>query len=55
MLQTDSQYVRQGITEWMPNWVRLNWRTAAGQRRSFRALIGHGIVDAGHFDPAVTG
>ena len=31
MLQTDSQYVRQGITEWMPNWVRRNWRTAAGE------------------------
>ncbi|WP_058835215.1 ribonuclease HI [Luteimonas abyssi] len=31
MLQTDSQYVRKGITEWMPNWVRRNWRTAAGE------------------------
>jgi ribonuclease HI len=30
MLQTDSQYVRQGITEWMPNWVRRNWRTTGG-------------------------
>ena len=30
MLQTFSQYVRQGITEWMPNWVRRNWRTAGG-------------------------
>ena len=30
MLQTDSQYVRQGITEWMPNWVRRGWKTAAG-------------------------
>jgi ribonuclease HI len=30
-LHTDSQYVRQGITEWMPNWVRRNWRTAAGE------------------------
>ncbi len=30
-LTTDSQYVRQGITEWMPNWIRKNWRTAAGQ------------------------
>ena len=27
-LQTDSQYVRQGITEWMANWVRRNWKTA---------------------------
>ena len=30
MLQTDSQYVRQGITEWMPNWLRRHWKTAAG-------------------------
>ncbi len=29
-LHTDSQYVRQGITEWMRNWVRRNWKTAAG-------------------------
>lgn len=29
-LQTDSQYVRQGISEWMPNWVRRNWKTAGG-------------------------
>jgi len=30
VLQTDSQYVRQGITEWMKNWVRRGWKTAAG-------------------------
>jgi ribonuclease HI len=30
ILQTDSQYVRQGITEWMANWVRRNWKTAGG-------------------------
>ena len=24
-LFTDSQYVRKGITEWMPNWVRRKW------------------------------
>lgn len=29
-LHTDSQYVRQGITEWMPGWVRRNWKTAGG-------------------------
>ncbi|WP_133498297.1 ribonuclease HI [Cognatilysobacter terrigena] len=29
-LYTDSQYVRQGITEWMPGWVRRNWKTAGG-------------------------
>lgn len=30
VLHTDSQYVRKGITEWMPNWLRRKWRTAAG-------------------------
>lgn len=29
-LYTDSQYVRQGITEWMANWVRRGWKTAGG-------------------------
>ena len=30
VLHTDSQYVRQGITLWLPNWLRRNWRTAGG-------------------------
>lgn len=30
-LTTDSQYVRQGITQWIHNWRRKNWRTAAGK------------------------
>ena len=25
---TDSEYVRRGITEWMPNWKARGWRTA---------------------------
>ncbi len=29
-LHTDSQYLRQGITEWLPRWVARGWRTAAG-------------------------
>ena len=29
-LHTDSQYVRQGITEWMRNWVRRGWKTSGG-------------------------
>jgi len=29
-LHTDSQYVRQGITEWLPGWVRRNWKTSGG-------------------------
>lgn len=27
-LYTDSQYVRKGILEWMPNWKKRNWKTA---------------------------
>jgi len=27
-LHTDSQYVRTGITEWLPRWIRNGWRTA---------------------------
>ncbi|HBK54691.1 MAG TPA: ribonuclease HI, partial [Xanthomonadales bacterium] len=29
-LYTDSEYVRRGITEWLPNWRARNWRTASG-------------------------
>lgn len=29
-LHTDSRYVQQGISEWLPNWVRRGWKTAAG-------------------------
>ena len=29
-LHTDSQYLRQGITLWLPNWKRKNWKTAGG-------------------------
>jgi len=28
-LYTDSQYVRKGITEWILNWKKRNWQTAA--------------------------
>lgn len=27
-LTTDSKYVLTGMTEWLPNWKRRNWRTA---------------------------
>ncbi|MCB8889803.1 ribonuclease HI [Vreelandella malpeensis] len=30
-LWTDSQYVRQGITQWIHNWVKRGWMTAAKQ------------------------
>lgn len=28
VLTTDSQYLRRGISEWLPNWKRRGWRTA---------------------------
>ncbi|NMP32495.1 ribonuclease HI [Thalassotalea sp. M1531] len=30
-ITTDSQYVRQGITNWIHNWIKNNWRTASKQ------------------------
>lgn len=35
---TDSQYVRQGITEWLPNWLRRHWKTAGGDAVKNRDL-----------------
>ncbi len=31
LLTTDSRYVMQGITEWLPRWRRRGWKTAAGK------------------------
>jgi len=28
IVHTDSQYVKNGISEWMPSWIRRGWRTA---------------------------
>jgi len=28
-LYTDSQYLHQGISEWMPRWIQRKWRTAS--------------------------
>ena len=28
-LHTDSQYLRQGITEWLAGWKKRGWKTAA--------------------------
>lgn len=30
-LHTDSRYVQQGISEWLPNWIRRGWKTAGGE------------------------
>jgi len=27
-ITTDSRYVLEGITEWLPNWKKRNWKTA---------------------------
>ncbi len=29
-IELDSQYVRDGITRWIENWTRRNWKTATG-------------------------
>lgn len=50
-LTTDSQYVRQGITEWLAGWKRKAWKTAAGKpvknkelwQRLDKATAGHQI------------
>lgn len=28
VITTDSRYVLEGITEWLPNWKKRNWKTA---------------------------
>lgn len=30
-LNTDSKYVLQGITEWLPNWKKRGWKTASNK------------------------
>jgi len=50
-LTTDSQYVQKGITEWMANWKRNGWKTAAKKpvknadlwQRLDTAIAGHQI------------
>ena len=50
-LTTDSQYVQKGITEWMANWKRNGWKTAAKKpvknadlwQRLDTAISGHEI------------
>ncbi|MFN3918666.1 MAG: ribonuclease HI [Methylohalobius sp.] len=31
VLSTDSLYLKQGVTAWLPNWIKRNWKTAAGK------------------------
>ncbi len=37
-LRTDSQYLRQGITQWLPNWIARGWKTAGGDAVKNRDL-----------------
>jgi ribonuclease HI len=30
-LVTDSEYLKNGMTKWMPNWKRRGWKTAEGK------------------------
>jgi ribonuclease HI len=31
IIHTDSQYVQLGITEWLPQWIRRDWKTSSRQ------------------------
>jgi ribonuclease HI len=31
VVHTDSQYVKLGVTEWLPMWIRRGWKTAANK------------------------
>jgi len=31
ILHTDSTYLKNGITQWLPGWKRKGWKTASGQ------------------------
>lgn len=33
-LYTDSQYLKQGVTEWMPNWKKRNWNRKGGELKN---------------------
>jgi ribonuclease HI len=37
-IMTDSAYVKNGITQWVPNWIRNGWKNAGGARVSNKSL-----------------
>lgn len=51
ILSTDSLYLKQGVTEWLPNWIKRDWKTAAGKpvknidlwQRLLKAMAPHRI------------
>ena len=55
-LVTDSEYVMRGIQEWLPNWKKRGWKTAARQPVKFgvslmrRSAIGAPCACAGRSD-----
>ena len=49
---TDSNYVKKGITEWLPSWKRNNWKTSARKEvknkklwQELEELVNKNIVD----------
>jgi ribonuclease HI len=41
-IYTDSQYLQKGIKEWLPRWIKRNWRTTSGKvanRDLWQALL----------------
>jgi ribonuclease HI len=49
-MRTDSQYLRRGITEWLPGWIARGWRRQTGElqnedlwRRLAAAAAGHEV------------
>jgi ribonuclease HI len=46
VLYTDSRYVLQGMTAWLPRWQRKGWRTASGKAVENRDLWERLIVAA---------
>ncbi len=51
ILSTDSRYLQKGVTEWLPNWIRRDWKTSAGKpvknldlwQRLLRAMERHRV------------
>jgi ribonuclease HI len=51
IVHTDSQYVKLGVTEWLPMWIRRGWKTAGNKavknadlwRRLAQLAAGHDI------------
>ncbi|MBT2408095.1 MULTISPECIES: ribonuclease H [unclassified Streptomyces] len=40
-VRMDSQYAMKAVTQWLPNWKRNGWKTAAGKPVANRELVEH--------------